>query len=138
MEFRLFGPVEVWLDGRLVDAGRPGQRVVLAALLAEAGRLVSTEALIDRGWGEAPPRATRRAVHVRLARVRRLFEQDGSLRAPLVRRSGGYLLDVDAQAVDLHRFRRLVDGAGDGPDRARQLRDAVQLWRGEPLAGLPG
>ncbi len=39
--FRLLGPVQVGENGRLVDAGPPRQRTVLAALLMDAGRLVT-------------------------------------------------------------------------------------------------
>src|SRR5260370_42505463 len=60
----------------------------------------------------------------------------------LARRSGGYVLEVDPQEVDLHRFRRLALAARDRqrPDdeRAKLLRGALDLWRGEPLTDLPG
>src|SRR5687768_2297371 len=52
VEFRLLGPVEVEVAGRRLDAGRPRQRTVLAALLVDAGRQVAAETLIDRVWGE--------------------------------------------------------------------------------------
>src|SRR5260370_29027551 len=60
----------------------------------------------------------------------------------LARRSGGYVLEVDPQEVDLHRFRRLALAARDRqrPDdeRAKLLREALDLWRGGPLTDLPG
>ena len=60
----------------------------------------------------------------------------------LARRSGGYVLEVDPEDVDLQRFRQLALAARDRqrPDdeRARLLRAALDLWRGEPLADLPG
>jgi DNA-binding SARP family transcriptional activator/tetratricopeptide (TPR) repeat protein len=142
VEFRLLGSVEVSVAGRLVDAGRPRQRTVLAALLVDVGRQVSPEILIDRVWGDAPPRGARRALHAHLTHIRRLLELDRVRPTPLVYRSGGYLLDVDVDAVDWHRFRRLIthgrgaDYAED--DRAQRLRAALDLWRGEPLTGLPG
>ena len=39
----------------------------------------------------------------------------------LVHRSGGYVLDVEPAAVDVHRFRALVERAGDpaGTDQHR-------------------
>jgi tetratricopeptide (TPR) repeat protein len=44
--------------------------------------------------------------------------------------------------VDLHRFRHLVEQArGSGRtqgERVLKLRQACALWRGEPMAGLPG
>ena len=52
------------------------------------------------------------------------------------------MLDVDAELVDVLRFRRLVDqardpGLADAP-RAEVLRQALDLWRGTPLADVPG
>ena len=144
VEFRLLGPVEVWAGGRRVDTGQPRQRSVLAALLVDAGRLVTWESLIDRVWGEAPPAGARHALYSHVARVRRLLAAAaGPGEAPprLVRQPGGYLLDVDPDRVDLHRFRRLVDQArarNANGERVLLLREAVELWRGEPLAGLPG
>jgi DNA-binding SARP family transcriptional activator len=107
VEFRILGPVEARRSGGQLQLGRPQQRLVLAVLLAEAGRTVSTETLIDRMWPSAPD-AARRTVQVHIARLRRLLEPAA---VPLVGRSGGYLLDVDPDRVDLHRFRRLADAA---------------------------
>ena len=49
------------------------------------------------------------------------------------------MLDVDPELVDVHRFQRLVARAGEVKDpelRATQLREALALWRGPPLADL--
>ncbi|MGK5683583.1 BTAD domain-containing putative transcriptional regulator [Actinoplanes sp. URMC 104] len=133
LEVRLLGPVELWAGGRQLPAGEPRQRAVLAALACEAGRVVAAETLIDRVWGEAAPARARHALQSHLARVRGALRRGGG--DPLVRRAGGYLLDLPADRVDLLRFRALVDRArGD----AGLLREAVGLWRGEPLAGLAG
>jgi DNA-binding SARP family transcriptional activator len=51
----------------------------------------------------------------------------------------GYMLGVDSERVDLHRFQRLVAQAAEGGDAERRsalLRDALALWRGAPLAEL--
>jgi tetratricopeptide (TPR) repeat protein/DNA-binding SARP family transcriptional activator len=58
----------------------------------------------------------------------------------VVRRSGGYVLQLDPDRVDLLRFRRLADDArqADGTTEVSLLRAAVALWQGEPLSGLPG
>jgi DNA-binding SARP family transcriptional activator len=136
MEIRVLGPVEVTEGGEGVLAGQPRQRCVLAALAVDAGRLVPVHVLIDRVWGQGPPAAVRHAVYVYTANLRK------TLRGGLVRRSGGYVLDVDPEVVDLHRFRALVARAvpsgGSDADRVRWLREALRLWRGEPLAGLTG
>jgi hypothetical protein len=49
---------------------------------------------------------------------------------PIVRRSGGYVLEADPVQVDLPRFRALVDGGRPG--------EAMALVRGEPFEGLQG
>jgi hypothetical protein len=56
VEFGVLGPVGVWVDGQPADAGHARQRAVLAVLLLEAGRAVPLEVLVDRVWGEDPPR----------------------------------------------------------------------------------
>ena len=145
MEFRLLGPVELVVAGQPVAVGPPQRRTVLAALALDAGRLVSTETLIDRVWGDSPPDQGRRALHAHIARIRRLLETAATadeLPVELTRRSSGYVLDTDPETVDVHRFRRLLDLARDrGHDddaRVALLREALALWHGDPLASLDG
>jgi DNA-binding SARP family transcriptional activator len=142
VEFRLLGPVEVWIGDRRVDVGQPRQRGVLAALTADAGRTVSTEVLIDRVWGDTPPPGARRSLHAHITRIRRVLEQAGDEPVPLRHGAGGYRLDCDPQQVDIHRLRGLLDLSRKPGCSARQrvelLRQAVPLWRGEPLAGISG
>ncbi|CCH18197.1 Signal transduction response regulator, SARP family [Micromonospora lupini str. Lupac 08] len=141
MEIRVLGPVEVWADGHPVDAGAARQRAVLAALAVDVGRPVHLETLVDRVWGEASPPRVRHNLHVYLARLRRVLADAGAPDA-LARRSGGYLLDLPPETVDRAHFdalRHRADGlADDDPERVELLRRALELWRGEPLAGLPG
>jgi DNA-binding SARP family transcriptional activator/tetratricopeptide (TPR) repeat protein len=136
-ELRLLGPVEVWKDGRRLDAGPRQQRTTLAVLLVEAGRLVSLDGLVDRVWGDAPPDGARQSLYAHIARIRRLLAPD-----EVVSRSGGYVLDVAPDRVDLHRFRRLLDLSRDpertDAERVALLSQALGSWRGEPLAGVPG
>jgi DNA-binding SARP family transcriptional activator len=134
----MLGPVEMWAAGRRMDTGQPRQRTVLAALLVEVGHQVTPETLVDRVWGNAPPAGARRSLHAHITRLRRMLEQLESPSIPLVYRAGGYLLDINPDLVDLHRYRRLVvEAHGAGPP-VEGLRAARALWRGEPLAGLPG
>ena len=54
-------------------------------------------------------------------------------------RSPGYVLRVEPDALDLHRFERLVDegrsllARGLAVDASARLRDALSLWRGPAL-----
>jgi DNA-binding SARP family transcriptional activator/tetratricopeptide (TPR) repeat protein len=145
LDIRLLGIFDVLVDGRSVALGPAKQRALLASLAVDAGRPVVVEALVDRIWDDAPPTEARKALHTYVTRTRRVLEQmrpaaDGEL--DLQRRPGGYQLVVDPDLVDLHRFHRLVDRARGldrhDPHRARLLAEAVDLWRGEALAGLSG
>jgi DNA-binding SARP family transcriptional activator len=140
MEFRLLGPVEVWLDGQPVAAGHARQRAVLAVLLLDAGRAVSAEVLIDRVWGEDPPQSVRNVLYGYVARLKALVVSGTDPCISLSRGPGGYLLQVGPDQVDLGRFRRLAadaaDAAGDDRRAGAALGEAVGLWRGPALGGL--
>ncbi|RKT55835.1 AfsR/SARP family transcriptional regulator [Saccharothrix australiensis] len=137
LRFRLLGGVEGHLGGARVDLGHPRQRGVLAVLLVEANRPVPAARLLDRVWGERPPARGRDTLYNYLSRLRAALS--GVEGVALARRSGGYLLTVDEQGVDLHRFRRLLALARSAGDdrRAAELFDlALGLWRGEPVPDL--
>jgi DNA-binding SARP family transcriptional activator/tetratricopeptide (TPR) repeat protein len=147
VEVRVLGPVGIWAAGVPVPAGEPRQRAVLAALAVEAPHTVSAEALVDRVWGESPPRQARRALHAHLSRVRALLAtaaglESGAAPARLLRSSGGYALDVDPRQVDVLHFRQLLawsrDRSARPAVRAARLRQALALWQGPPLAGVTG
>ncbi|WP_285683499.1 tetratricopeptide repeat protein [Actinoplanes sp. NBRC 103695] len=148
LEFRILGPVEIRSAGRSAPAGEPRQRALLAALLLEAGRAVTLDVLIDRVWGDSAPRQARRSIYAYVARLRRALEQanpidqDGRADQPLLRTPGGYVLDVDPEQVDVLWFRvQAARGRDPGlPTEARAafLRQALDLWHGDPLTGVGG
>src|SRR5262250_1250121 len=70
VEFRVLGPVEVWAGGRRVSIGHAKQRSVLAVLVIDLGRVVTAEQLIDRVWGEDPPRSVRNVLSGYVTRLR--------------------------------------------------------------------
>ncbi|AVV48047.1 AfsR family transcriptional regulator [Streptomyces sp. P3] len=141
------------MAGSVVDVGQPRRRAVLAALAADAGRPVSVHTLVDRVWDTAAPDGARSVLYSHISRLRRLLDSAQSTAggvdaepplAPLrIRRtSGGYVLEADEHTVDLLRFRSLV-AQGREPHlsdthRAHVLGEAMRLWRGVPMAGLPG
>ncbi|WP_433723756.1 BTAD domain-containing putative transcriptional regulator [Actinoplanes sp. CA-051413] len=144
MEFLVLGPMDVRNEhGTMGPPVRPQQNVVLAALLIDADRPVPVDRLVERVWGDDPPRHARRTLHTHVARIRRLLERAGGPDpVRLTRHDGGYHLVVDPQQVDLHRFQRLVEQARDNrhgvEERAALWRQALALWRGEALSGLAG
>ncbi len=118
--------------------GSPKMRALLAALLLEAGRVVSTESLKDALWGGAPPVSARASLHNHVTRLRRLLDDPERLRTV----APGYLLRVDQGELDVHVFDARVVAA-----RAAHAREdwrtvvcaatsALALWRGVPLGGL--
>jgi hypothetical protein len=56
VRYRLLGPLKVVADdGTVVATAVDKERILLAALLLAAGRVVTTSSLIDALWGENPP-----------------------------------------------------------------------------------
>ena len=130
----MLGTTEAWQGHRRVELGHAKQRSVLAVLLLEAGQVVPVPTLIDRVWGHEPPDGALSVLYGYVARLRRVLAPAG-VRLP--RGSGGYLLEVDPAAVDVHRFRRLAAQAGAETDPARRVElcdEALALWRGTPFA----
>jgi DNA-binding SARP family transcriptional activator len=135
VHFRLLGDVEADVDGRPIDLGHARQRCVLAILLIEVNRAVSTDQLLDRVWADKPPQRGRGALWTYLSNLRQALS---GTEVRLERRSGGYVLATDPMTVDVHRFRDLVARArtSEGQNALRLLDEALGLWRDEALAGL--
>ncbi|MDQ3577683.1 MAG: NB-ARC domain-containing protein, partial [Actinomycetota bacterium] len=134
---RLLGEVVAYVDGRSVDLGAPRQRCVLAALAVDVGRVVPVERLVERVWGADVPWSARATLHSYISRLRQaLAGTDG---VAIERRSGGYALQAERSAVDLHRFRHLCKRAdADHTRAALLLAEALGQWHGEALTGLDG
>lgn len=135
--FGILGTIEMWRDGITVDVGHAMQRRVLGALLVDAGRAVSADALVDRVWGDAEPAYGRRKLYGYISRLRHVLAADGT--ALTRERGGGYRLAVDPSAVDAHRFRDLSGRARDaGSDEQAETlwREALALWRDSAFAGV--
>ncbi|TCO62749.1 AfsR/SARP family transcriptional regulator [Actinocrispum wychmicini] len=145
MEFRLLGEVQLAAGGRHLDLGTPRQQAVLAALAVDAGRPVPIETLVDRVWNDAPPVEARNVLYSHLSRIRQLLNnaaQATGMTAGIDRRSAGYVLEINPDRIDMHRFTALVERGKDArvedDERAAALSEALRLWRGPPLAGIKG
>ncbi|MFF9899067.1 BTAD domain-containing putative transcriptional regulator [Streptomyces longispororuber] len=146
-EFRLLGPVEVVSDGTAVPVPAAKQRIVLATLLLDAGRVVPVETLVDRLWDEDPPAGARNTLQNHVLRLRRTLGACGGPgpagQGPVRTCQRGYAIDVAEGALDLHRFDVLTRhaksalAAGDAARASVLLSEALGLWRGRPLADVP-
>jgi len=138
LRFRLLGPLEAERGGITLELGPRKQRAVLALLLLEANRVVPTERLIDELWGDAPPETARSALQVYVAGLRKALGEDG---ASLRTQAPGYVLELEPGSLDLDAFAALraeARGASEPARAADALHEALELWRGAPLAELDG
>jgi DNA-binding SARP family transcriptional activator len=143
LEFRILGPLAVVQNGAPLELGPPRQRALLALLLLHAGEALSSERIVDELWAGDPPSTARHSVQVYVANLRKVIEAGGHRGASpevIVSRAGGYGVVLGDHVFDAEEFDRLVaDGqqrvtSGDVEGGSAALRDALDLWRGPPLA----
>jgi DNA-binding SARP family transcriptional activator len=105
MIYRLLGPLEVTRsDGRPIDLGPRKQRTVLAALLADSGRVVSTDRLVDVLWQGNAPSSAMASLQAYISNLRRALRDDPAAAPVIVRRPPGYVLDIDEHEIDRAAF----------------------------------
>ncbi|WP_446222833.1 BTAD domain-containing putative transcriptional regulator [Nocardia sp. IBHARD005] len=141
MRFGVLGPLAVWTDdGQAVRVPELKVRVLLGALLAEPGRIVPADRLVEDLWGTALPANPAGSLQTRASQLRRVLgDAEAGGRELLVSRSPGYVLEVAAAAVDSQVFGQLLHQAratDETAARAILLAEALALWRGEVLADL--
>ena len=133
----MLGPLTVRAeDGTPVPVPGARLRTLLIVLALDAGRVVPASRLVDGVWAEEPPAEAANALQALVSRLRRTGLTVES-------RPTGYLLALDQDDVDVHRFARLADWgratlATDPAATAAVLRDALALWRGPALADAAG
>jgi DNA-binding SARP family transcriptional activator len=137
IDYRILGPVEVSVGGRVIEIGGPRLRRLLAILLLHANEPVSRGTLVQDLWGDEPPAGAQGSLEVYVSRLRK------ALGSPVVlTRPGAYCLRVDDGQLDARRFEQLVgqgrsELAANAPEpAAASLRAALRLWRGPALGDL--
>ena len=141
LRLAVLGPVQAWRDGTPLVLGPVRRQAVLAALVLRPDVLVSQEQLLDAVWGENPPKTGRSVLPSYVYALRQTLGHPG----PIHSGQGGYrFVADDGVLLDVAELAEQVDGAqraraaGD-PDSALELfSKALDLFRGEPLTGLPG
>src|SRR5687767_1010946 len=133
----LLGGLEVLdADGREVVIAGPKVRALLAVLALQTGRVVPAEQLIDALWGDTPPTEVRNGLQGLASKLRRSL---GSSEL-VAMRGTGYVLELPAEAIDVHRYEETVATAraaaadGDLNRASALLADADDLWRGDAFA----
>ena len=127
----MLGALEVVAEGRPVALEAAKPRALLAILLLHANEPVASDRLIEDLWAGRPPATAAKVLQTYVSQLRKALGND-----VIVTRPGGYELRVEPGGLDLHRFERLVAEArgSDPPAAAERLREALELWRGPPLA----
>ncbi len=133
---RVLGSVDI-VDGSGRRHEIPGRRLqaLLGCLVAQAGRIVSVDALVDAIWPDRLPDAPQAALQTQVFRLR------ARLRFPeaptVVTRAPGYALELGAATVDALEFERAVRAADAATPAVAQARleAALSLWRGTPYIG---
>ncbi|RKE21266.1 AfsR/SARP family transcriptional regulator [Streptomyces sp. TLI_171] len=148
MDIRVLGPLSAETQhGSIVpSAGKPRQ--ILALLSLYANQVVPVPTLLEELWGMETPRSALTTLQTYILHLRRLLAQALGPDAPcgakdiLVTRHGGYLLEVQPGAVDVHEYDRLAElgrdasDAGDDEEAAQIYREALALWRGPALVDV--
>lgn len=142
--FSILGAVRAARGARELPVGGPQQQLVLALLLAQAGQVITSDELVEAIWHGAPPPRASFVLHRHIAHISRLFQPGPPFRREgphLHRRTDGYQVLVGDGDLDLLRFRRHAREASRSTNERAAVRtylQALQLWRGQAAAGVPG
>ncbi|MCX4746856.1 winged helix-turn-helix domain-containing protein [Kitasatospora sp. NBC_01287] len=147
LRYELLGPLVVHRAGVVRDPGPAMQCAVLAVLLLSANEPVPRGQIVQAVWGARATVNSPGLVATYVSRLRRILEPDRPRRAAgtvLTSHGAGYRLALGPGELDLHEFEaarqraRARRAAGRPAEAAGALDEALALWRGGGLDGLPG
>ena len=122
LEFQLLGPIEARDEGRSLALSGPRRKALLARLLLDHGRVVTSDQLVDDVWDGRPGPGAAATLQSHISQLRKVLGD--RLRS----RGGGYLLDLTDAVLDVDDFERLADaGAARCARSARVSRSSRTL-----------
>jgi DNA-binding SARP family transcriptional activator len=143
IDFGVLGPLQMTAGDAPLSLGTPKQRAVLAMLVMNRNRPVSTDSLITAAWEQWPPAEARASLHSYISNLRKLVSGTGAdPKTVLANAPPGYRLTVADAACDIGRF--VVEkaagvhaaAAGRFEEASRHLSTALAEWRGPVLDDL--
>ncbi len=140
VEFRVLGPLELWVGHERVHVAAAKQRAVLAVLVLHANVPVALRSLLQQVWEVEPPPTAKAVVRNHVSALRKLLHDAPGTTVDTVEQ--GYVLRTPPSTIDGEVFRDLGQrgrrelAAGDGHAAAALLDRALALWRGPVLADL--
>jgi DNA-binding SARP family transcriptional activator/tetratricopeptide (TPR) repeat protein len=153
LRFAVLGPVRAWRGDRELKLGPPQQRAVLAVLLLRENAQVSVSDIIDALWADDMPSSAEHVIRSYIYRLRKVLGtvetadvgSSAGVGSSVIASVGhGYLLATGPGSLDLATFREGLSTAqeasrsGEYAKAVMLLDDALALWRGSALAGVPG
>ncbi|GAA3585331.1 BTAD domain-containing putative transcriptional regulator [Nonomuraea rosea] len=142
LSFRILGSLAVFVGERQLAVNGLRQRVILAVLILNAGRVVSIERLAEAIWGPHQPPTARNQIVICISGLRRALAEAGASGDLLGTAPPGYVLHARPEQVDALEAERLAaegraaQGAGDLETAAKLFRQACDQWRAPVLAGV--
>jgi DNA-binding SARP family transcriptional activator len=145
LDIGILGPLQMSVDGEVMPLGTPKQRAVLAMLVVNRNRAVSSDSLVNAAWEQYPPPEPKASLHSYISNLRKLVARTGlDARAVLASAPPGYRLAITDEDCDIGRFVTAKNAgvqaaaAGQFEQACRFLDDALAQWRGPVLDDLNG
>jgi DNA-binding SARP family transcriptional activator len=145
VDFRLLGPLQVMVDGVPQPMAGVKPKAVLAVLLINRDRVVSSGAIAEAIWNDDAPAAYSASLQVFMSTLRRTLRVLSATGNGVVStESPGYRLSVRSECVDLGRFERARQQGNEHfaakrfVDASAFYRSALAEWTGPALADLRG
>ena len=144
LRFVLLGAVRAYRGNTEIRVGPPQQQAVLSILALNSEHAVSMARLIEGLWGDKPPNRAVTTVRTYAWQLRKLLEPDLAAPRLLLSVGGGYQMTVPQASLDVRQTESLLNEAlrARAEKRHQQadrlLGTALRMWRGDPLAGVPG
>ncbi|MEU8356067.1 BTAD domain-containing putative transcriptional regulator [Nonomuraea sp. NPDC048882] len=139
LAIKFLGPWQVFAGDEPVRLAGRRRIGVLTRLALNAGQAVHAERILTDIWGESSTVTAAKQLHIVISKLRQTLgpHTTGEILQTV---PGGYRLALEPDDVDAHLFLRLARRArtaqaqGAGADAL--FRQALGLWRGDPLAEL--
>ncbi|MEU7861604.1 BTAD domain-containing putative transcriptional regulator [Nonomuraea sp. NPDC049141] len=141
LEIRFLGPWQVLAADEPVRLAGQRRIGVLARLALDAGQVVHAERILTDIWGQSSAATVAKQLHIVISKLRETLGPH-TTEEIIQTMPGGYRLALEPDHIDAHLFTRLAKRARTAQAQGGRaaadalFRTVLQLWRGEPLAGL--
>ncbi|MET8337605.1 AfsR/SARP family transcriptional regulator [Streptosporangium canum] len=136
--FSVLGALDVRVSGRPLRIAGTKPRILLASLLLDANHVVGADLLVEVLWPRHRPRSAHANLRTYVSSLRGVLDAAG---ARIQARPPGYVIELAPGQLDVLLFADLIAqarAAGRTEEAYNRLSRALALWRGIPLADLPG